>query len=104
LLLNSTKEDHQKLAQAVRGIVFFGVPHGGMDVSSLIPIVKDQPNRFLLESIGINSQVLSNQQREFDKAIVNHEVEVFCFYETALSPTAVKVCFASCQKKVSWLR
>ena len=31
------------------GALFFGVPHNGMDIGSLIPMVNDQPNRFLLE-------------------------------------------------------
>ena len=75
------------------GIVFFGVPHDGMDISSLVPMVGDGPNRFLLESIGsINSQILSIQQREFHKALGGEgESEVVCFYETLKSPTAIQV-------------
>ena len=75
------------------GIVFFGVPHDGMDISSLIPMAGDGPNRFLLESIGrVNSQVLSAQQREFQTALGGEgDSEVFCFYETLMSPTAQQV-------------
>jgi len=61
-----------------------------MDISSLIPMVGDGPNRFLLESIqATNSQILSIQQREFPKVFGDGgKPEVFCFYETRMSPTA----------------
>ena len=76
------------------GIIFFGVPQDGMDINSLIPMVENGPNRFLLESIGrINSQMLSIQQREFHKALgTEGESEIVCFYETLKSPTAIQVC------------
>ena len=83
------KED-QNLRQAVYGVVFFRVPHDGMDISSLIPMAGDGPNRSLIDSIGQNnSQVLSTQQREFQTALgAKGDSEVFCFYETLKSPTA----------------
>jgi len=81
------------LLRAVYGAVFFGVPHNGMDINSLIPMVEGQSNRVLLESIGhINSQILSIQQREFRRALgIKGNSEIFCFYETLQSPTAQKV-------------
>ncbi|KIL84887.1 hypothetical protein FAVG1_11757 [Fusarium avenaceum] len=91
-LSKSKKEDDLKLVRAVYGIVFFGVPHDGMDISSLIPMVGDGPNRFLIESIGaVNSQILSIQQREFQTALGGEgDSEIICFYETVESPTARK--------------
>ena len=74
------------------GAIFFGVPNNGMDIESLIPIVNDQPNRFLLESLNtINSQVLRLQERSFARFLDQTALEMFCFYETRLSPTAAKV-------------
>ncbi|KAJ1323029.1 FxSxx-COOH system tetratricopeptide repeat protein [Microdochium nivale] len=92
-LSRSESRDDQLLLRAVYGVVFFGVPHDGMDISSLIPMVGDQPNRFLIESIGhINSQILSTQRREFHAALGGKgDSEVFCFYETRQSPTAQQV-------------
>ncbi|RYC84216.1 hypothetical protein BFJ63_vAg12902 [Fusarium oxysporum f. sp. narcissi] len=91
-LSKSKKEDDLKLVRAVYGIVFFGVPHDGMDISSLISMVGDGPNRFLIESIGaINSQILSIQQREFHTALGGEgDSEIVCFFETVESPTAQK--------------
>ncbi|KAK1762028.1 hypothetical protein QBC33DRAFT_582006 [Phialemonium atrogriseum] len=88
----SENEEDQKLIRAVYGIAFFGVPHDGVDIGSLIPMVRDGPNRLLLESIGsLNSQVLSIQQREFPEALGGKgESEIVCFYETLKSPTATQ--------------
>lgn len=65
-----------------------------MDIASLIPMVGDGPNRFLVESLSrVNSQILSVQQREFESALgVQGDSEVVCFYETEESPTAQQVC------------
>ncbi|KAH6953648.1 hypothetical protein DER45DRAFT_458915, partial [Fusarium avenaceum] len=86
ILSKATNEDDLKLAKAVYGIVFFGVPHSGVDISSLIPMVEDGPNRYLIESIGrSNSQT---QQREFYKALsCKGDSEMICFYETEETPT-----------------
>ncbi|UKZ79213.1 hypothetical protein TrVFT333_006963 [Trichoderma virens FT-333] len=89
-LAKSENEEDKRLLQTVHGVAFFGVPHDGMDTSSLIPMVGNRPNRLLIESIDrINSQILSIQQREFHHALgAKGDAEVFCFYETKLSPTA----------------
>ncbi|CEI70947.1 unnamed protein product [Fusarium venenatum] len=91
LLSKSKTEEYIRLVRAVYGIVFFGVPHDGMDISSLIPMVGDGPNRFLVESIShINSQ-LSIQQQEFHKSLGDKgDMEIVCFYETLESQTAKK--------------
>ncbi|OTA02427.1 hypothetical protein A9Z42_0027950 [Trichoderma parareesei] len=91
-LSNSSDELDKRLRRAVYGIAFFGVPHDGMDIRSLIPMAGNGPNRFLLESIGsYSSQVLSTQQREFSQALGGQgETELISFYETRMSPTAVK--------------
>ncbi|KAK0729438.1 hypothetical protein B0H67DRAFT_476537 [Lasiosphaeris hirsuta] len=89
-LSKSKNEDDHRLVEAVYGIVFFGVPHDGMDTSSLIAMVGDGPNRPLVDSISrINSQILSIQQREFHTALGSEgDSEIVCFYETVESPTA----------------
>jgi len=92
------------------GGLFFGVPNDGMDIESLIPMVSDQPNRLLLESLNaMNSQVLGLQRTNFAKFLGKTAFELFCFYETRLSPTAAWVsgrsepdyqlvqCLISCQ-------
>ncbi|KAK3371759.1 hypothetical protein B0T24DRAFT_579192, partial [Lasiosphaeria ovina] len=88
-------EANSELDQARRivGALFFGVPNDGMDIASLIPMVNDQPNRALLESLSaINSQILRLQGRSFAKFLDQTALNLFCFYETKLSPTAVRDC------------
>lgn len=89
-LSRSKNEDDQKLIRAIYGVVFFGTPHHGMDISSLIPMAGDGPNRSLIESLSShNSQILTNQHRDFVNALGGEgNAEVFCFYETLRSPTA----------------
>jgi len=63
-----------------------------MDIASLRPMAGDQPNRFLLESIGLNSQILNIQRQEFPQALGEEgESKVFCFYEMLESPTTQQV-------------
>ncbi|KAF4342119.1 kinesin light chain 1 [Fusarium beomiforme] len=89
-LSKSKNEDDQRLLKAVYGIVFFGVPHDGMNIESLISMVGNSPNRFLVESLNsVNSQILSIQQRDFHDALgAEGDSEIVCFYETETSPTA----------------
>ncbi|KXJ87252.1 P-loop containing nucleoside triphosphate hydrolase protein, partial [Microdochium bolleyi] len=83
----------ERVSKAIRAVVFFGVPHTGMDVTSLMPMVGEAgPNTELVVSIGqTNSQFLARQAREFPDALeALGRPEVFCFYETEKSPTAVQ--------------
>ncbi len=86
------------------GVLFFGVPNDGMDIESLIPMVGDQPNRFLLESLNaINSQILRLQRRSFAKVLSQTALEIFCFFETSLSSTAAKVGIARLTRRIKYL-
>lgn len=81
----------RRILEATYGALFFGVPNQGMDISSLIPMVKDQPNQALLHSLGGDSQLLRNQTREFPVAFDFKDSKIICFYETQMSPTSVQV-------------
>ncbi|KAI5460811.1 hypothetical protein BGZ63DRAFT_445733 [Mariannaea sp. PMI_226] len=92
ILSESKNETLLKLSRAVCGIAFFGVPHHGMAISSLVPMIGNRPNRFLVESLNFNnSQILSTLHRAFHHALDGEgEAQIVCFYETELSPTAIK--------------
>lgn len=86
------ESDHPDLLDSILGVLLFGTPNDGLDIESLIPIVNDQPNRSLLESLSpINSQVLRQQRHNFSVVLKRTNFELFCFYETEQSPTAAKV-------------
>lgn len=83
--------DLPSLRDMILGILLFGTPNDGLDIESLIPMVNDQPNRFLLESLSPASQVLNQQRQEFSRVLERVGFQLVCFYETELSPTATKV-------------
>ncbi|RBR10790.1 uncharacterized protein FIESC28_09321 [Fusarium coffeatum] len=91
-LAKSTLPEDSGLLQAVYGIAFFGVPHLGMDISSLISMAGDAPSRALVESLSRdNSQVLGYLQREFVNVLgPEGKSEVVSFYEDKMSPTAIQ--------------
>ncbi|KAH7024901.1 uncharacterized protein B0I36DRAFT_424605 [Microdochium trichocladiopsis] len=93
-LAASSDADAERVRRTIYGLVFFGVPHAGMDNASLMTMAGKGPNRELVLSIGqTNSQFLTRQQRHFPGALETmgpQRREVFCFYETLESPTAVK--------------
>jgi hypothetical protein len=92
LIRIAESDSDSDLIGLIFGTLFFGVPNDGMDIESLIPMVNDQPNRFLLESLNsINPQILTLQKRNFSRVLKRSDLEMFCFYETRLSPTAAKV-------------
>ncbi|KAH0556219.1 hypothetical protein GP486_005853, partial [Trichoglossum hirsutum] len=72
------------------GILFFGVPNQGIDISSLIPMVMDQPNMLFLMSLGKESGYLRDRHRAFCKAFTSRDTKIISFYETEESPTAQK--------------
>ena len=76
---------------AVRGILFFGVPSLGMDITSLVGMVKGNVNEQFLQGLGHDSDMLRNQHREFCHKFPHKTCRIMSFYETELSPTAKKV-------------
>lgn len=79
------------LHEIILGVLLFGTPNDGLDVESLVPMVNDQPNRSLLESLRPNSMLLKQQKESFSKFLERTNFQLTCFYETELSPTAAQV-------------
>lgn len=77
--------------RSVQGILFFGTPHLGMDISSLIPLVGDNPNTVLLNSLEVDSTELARLGSEFEGALVHGSASIRSFHETVESPTATRV-------------
>lgn len=84
-------DSESDLIGLVSGVLFFGVPNDEMDIGPLI-LLANEPNRFLLESLqNTNSQTLVRQRRDFDDFLRRTDLNMFCFFETVLSPTVVRV-------------
>ncbi|OBT86873.1 hypothetical protein VE02_03833 [Pseudogymnoascus sp. 03VT05] len=75
----------------IYGALFFGVPNQGIDITSLIPMVKSQFNQSFLHSLSTMSDLLLKQCREFPQAFNFPESRIMCFYETLASPTAINM-------------
>ncbi|KAH7318509.1 hypothetical protein B0I35DRAFT_451334 [Stachybotrys elegans] len=90
LLSKSEGDGHSRFLKSIYGIAFFGVPHDGMDITSLIPMATDNPNRPLVESLSrINPQIIPMLRRDFHHTLgEKNDSEVIYFYETRESPTA----------------
>lgn len=81
------------LLQKIYGVIFFAVPHAGMKIESLVSMCGGGYNLGLIVSLSnVSSTVLSKQRREFNEALGKEKnAEVFCFYESRPSPTAIEV-------------
>ncbi|KAH6607118.1 hypothetical protein Trco_003431 [Trichoderma cornu-damae] len=87
------KQTNMSLFRAIHGVVFFGVPHDGMDTASLQRVSRDGPNQWFVESLRQGGRELLRQiHSEFVQALdQNKEVEIFSFYETLESSISPKV-------------
>lgn len=62
-----------------------------MAIESLVPLVKDNPNRSLLESLNKHSALLQRLEKDFGNEFGTKRPRIVAFYETENSPTAVEV-------------
>lgn len=93
ILKKSEDDSHQKILRAVYGVVFFGVPHDGMDIKGLVSMGGANNLELISSLSSVNSKVLYDLRSEFHEALGKKgNAEVFCFYETEVSPTAQQVC------------
>jgi hypothetical protein len=82
--------------KSVVGALFFGVPNRGMDTSSLLAIIGEQPNREFLTSLSVGSLMLWQQADMFPEIFSFRDSIIYSFYETCASGTAIMVMFLFC--------
>jgi len=85
-------------------ILFFGVPNQGMEIKSLLAMVRDQPNRYLVESLSRISEVLREQWDKFPKVFNFKDSVIISFYETEMSPTVQEVSYIEPGSKAYLMR
>ena len=76
---------------ATCGIIFFAVPHQGLDTSFVRAIVRNQANEDLINELRPNSPLLLDMRRDFNDAFPFRDSTIVYVYETKKSPTAQKV-------------
>ncbi|KAM0670874.1 hypothetical protein ACQRIU_001269 [Beauveria bassiana] len=88
-LIQLSKSDLWSELGTVRGVLLFGAPNDGMHMESLLPIVKYNSNRLLLNTLTLlNSPILERLNTRFHKLQRRASFEIFCFWEMRPSPTA----------------
>ena len=73
------------------GILFFGCPNQGMNITSLVPMCNNSANLPFLLSLGPSSERLRQLCRDFPLKFSFTDSRIVSFYETKMSPTAIKV-------------
>ena len=79
----------RRIFESTYGILFFGVPNQGMDISSLLAMV-DQPNLPFLTMLSKDSGNLQGLIERFRTEFDFKDSEIISFYETCASRTARK--------------
>ncbi|VUC27567.1 unnamed protein product [Clonostachys rosea] len=86
------EKDHMNstILDAIRGILFFGTPHTGMNTGSLAQMARGRPNEELVKSLDIDSQYLKTLDDGFHVALrsLDPKPQLIGFFETRLSASA----------------
>ncbi|KAK7222801.1 hypothetical protein V2G26_010804 [Clonostachys chloroleuca] len=77
--------------EATIGLLLFGVPNRGMDITAILSIVGEQPNAEFISSLGIGSPILEEQSRAFSALCKSTKMRPYSFFETCLSNTATMI-------------
>ena len=77
--------------KSIYGALFFGVPHYGMNIDSLVKMVEGQDNLPFLLNLGRESGPLLRLHEDFCSSFDFKDSVIIAYYETERSPTARKV-------------
>lgn len=84
---NDGNDEERKILEAVKGVVFFGVPHKGMEISHFLAMAAKQPNQDLVTStLSPDSALLPELDIEFSKLALRFNQNIRFVYETLQSP------------------
>jgi hypothetical protein len=68
-------------------VLFFAVPSRGLDNSSLMSMVKGQPNEDLVRNLSESSPFLGLLHDRFSKCFTLDDSKILCIFETQTTPT-----------------
>lgn len=80
----------------VKRVIFFGVPNRGMRISHLLPLVEQQPNEPLVQTLAEGSSYLEHLDAQFYGISSMRQVDLVSIYETHKSPTPQVSVLLSC--------
>ena len=86
LLARDSTDEEKQLFESVKGLVFFGVPHKGMEISHFLAMVAKQPNEDLIDrALSPDSTLLPELDKEFSRISLGINKNIRFVYETAES-------------------
>jgi hypothetical protein len=86
-----TDEQTNSILSNVLGILAFAVPSTGLDIASLLPIVRGGRNEAFLRSLEPGAEYLKDLEWEWEALVQSRNIAIFAFYELMDSPTAQQV-------------
>ncbi|KAL7935649.1 hypothetical protein V8C35DRAFT_333543 [Trichoderma chlorosporum] len=88
-LVEASEGSEEDLAvfRSCYAVLLFAVPNRGLDNSSLMSMVKGQPNEDLVRNLSGTSRFLMLLQQRFNKCFVLDGSKIICVYETQKTPT-----------------
>lgn len=88
LLAHEANDEDKTILESVKGLVFFGVPHRGMEISHLLAMVTKQPNEDLISrTLSPDSNLLPELHKQFSQIAMRFHQNIRFVYETAESQT-----------------
>lgn len=89
LLAHDGSDEEKTILESVKGLVFFGVPHRGMEISHFLAMVAKQPNEeFISTALSPDSTLLPKLEEKFSEIALRIKKENIRFvYETQMSQT-----------------
>jgi len=91
VILAGSNDVDKAILSKIRSVVFFAVPHLGMEMSHLLEIVKGQPNESLVRSLSCEGAYLTLLDDQFRGITLFSNIRIISAYETKLS-RATQVC------------
>ena len=86
LLARNSDAEEKKIFESIKGLVFFGVPHKGMEISHFLAMVAKQPNEDLINrALSPDSTLLPEFEKEFSRISSGINKNIRFVYETAES-------------------
>ena len=86
LLARDRNDEKKMILESVKGLVFFGVPHKGMEISHFLAMVAKQPNEdFISRTLSPHSTLLPELEKDFSSIATGITQNTMYVYETAES-------------------
>ena len=89
---NMTEDVRHRLP--IRSLIFFGVPHRGLDTNGTLPsMVHGSPPQVLVSELNRDSPTIIRLTKRFTEVLDEAPFVVHSLYESQTTKTVIKVCY-----------